>query len=105
MRAWLLVPELRLTSSCCCCRWYSDSDISILFPANVVLDGDILIRVRHMSQDGRRVSMLRFVSAAVRSGWSTLLCARAQGFHTGYIQPGNARFMRSDIDGAYVDKR
>jgi tensin len=50
-------------------RWYSDSDISILFPANVVLDGDILIRVRHMSQDGRRVSMLRFVSAAVRAGW------------------------------------
>jgi hypothetical protein len=42
-------------------RWYNESDSSILFPVDLVLEGDILIRVRHLTHDGKRLSMLRFV--------------------------------------------
>ena len=68
-------------------RSYSAADNSILFPVGLVLDGDILVRVRHLDRAMNRVSMLRF------------------GFHTGYILPGNTRFTKTELDGAARDKR
>jgi hypothetical protein len=69
-------------------RWYTGADSCVLFPVGLELEGDILVRVRHLSADNKRVSMLRF------------------GFHTGFINtPGNTRFLKSQLDGAYTDPR
>lgn len=43
-------------------RVYTQEDNSILFPVDVTFDGDILIRIRHISLTLERKSMLRFVS-------------------------------------------
>jgi hypothetical protein len=67
-------------------KWYRPEDHSILFPVGQVLEGDILIRIRHHNSDNNRVSMLRF------------------GFHTGFIEPGNVRFTKEELDGACTSK-
>ena len=68
-------------------RWYTARDSCVLFPVGLELEGDILIRVRHLSADNKRISMLRY------------------GFHTGFIAPGNTRFLKPALDGAYNDPR
>jgi len=95
-------------------RWYTADDASVLFPVGMVLEGDILVRVRHLSSKQIPISMLRF------------------GFHTGFISPtgtssrssvgngsgsnnnssdgsvgvgGNVRLSKSQLDGAYNDER
>lgn len=56
----------------------------IEFPMEVDLDGDILIRFRHKSQDGKPVTMLRLA------------------FHTGYLErKAVIPFKRSQLDGAW----
>merc|ERR1712194_599863 len=51
------------------------------------LQGDLLVRMRHVSSDGSRCSMLRAV------------------FHTGYYKAGVVRFTKKQLDGAVDDKR
>eukprot|EP01083_Nonionella_stella_P007289 21089_1 len=63
------------------------SEGSITFPVETVLQGDILIRCRHLTRKGQRVSMFR------------------AAMHTGYIPPKVMRLRKSDIDGACNDKR
>ena len=68
---------------------YTPEDGSIIFPVDSFLDDDILVRIRHLSANGDRISMLRF------------------GFHTGYIKQGdvNFRLLKNELDGACVDSR
>ena len=40
---------------------YTQEDMSILFPIDLELQGDILVRVRHVNANQQRVSMLRVV--------------------------------------------
>jgi len=63
-------------------RWYTQQDDTIFFPVNQVLEGDILIRIRHYSRQGKRISMMRF------------------GFYTGFLEPGPIRLTKHEIDGA-----
>ncbi|GFH52596.1 hypothetical protein CTEN210_09072 [Chaetoceros tenuissimus] len=60
---------------------------SITFPVETVVQGDILIRCRHLTRKGKRVSMFR------------------AAMHTGYIPPKVMRLRRSEIDGACSDDR
>lgn len=69
-------------------REYTAEDASILFPMDINLEGDVLIRVRHISPlTMKKQSMLRF------------------GFHTGFTKPGMMRFTKSQLDGAEGDAR
>jgi hypothetical protein len=54
----------------------------VLFNVETPLHGDILMRCRHVSADGRRVSVFR------------------TAFHTGYIQDNILRIPKSQLDGA-----
>jgi hypothetical protein len=67
-------PRDRIALACCadraacpCPSEYKPEDISVLFPVDLNLEGDVLIRVRHISKSLQRQSMLRFVSARVGS--------------------------------------
>lgn len=60
---------------------------SITFPMETVVQGDILIRCRHLTRKGQRVSMFR------------------AALHTGYVPPKVLRLRKSEIDGACSDKR
>lgn len=60
---------------------------SITFPMETVVQGDILIRCRHLTRRGQRVSMFR------------------AALHTGYVPPKVLRLRKSEIDGACNDKR
>jgi len=60
---------------------------SITFPVETVVQSDILIRCRHLTRKGQRVSMFR------------------AAMHTGYIPPKVLRLRKSEIDGACSDKR
>ncbi len=60
---------------------------SITFPIETVVQGDILIRCRHLTRKGKRVSMFR------------------AAMHTGYVPPKVMRLRKSEIDGACSDKR
>jgi len=62
-------------------------ETSITFPVETVVQGDILIRCRHLTRKGQRVSMFR------------------AAMHTGYIPPKVLRLRKSEIDGACSDKR
>lgn len=69
-------------------RWYTANDGVVLFPVGLELEGDILIRIRHLTSDNRRVSMLRF------------------GLHTGFVRTGeNMRLVKAQLDGAHNDAR
>jgi tensin len=62
-------------------------DGSISFQVEHVLQGDILIRGRHLTASGQRVSMFR------------------AAFHTGYVPPKVMRLSKEQLDGACADKR
>ena len=63
------------------------SDGSVTFVVESIIQGDILIRCRHLSQQGQRVSMFR------------------AAFHTGYTPPKVMRLTKAQLDGACTDKR
>lgn len=63
------------------------SDGPISFPIELVVQGDILVRCRHLTKKGQRVSMFR------------------AAFHTGYVPPKVLRLSKSQLDGACSDKR
>mmetsp|Transcript_36980 Transcript_36980/g.54294 ORF Transcript_36980/g.54294 Transcript_36980/m.54294 type:complete len:914 (-) Transcript_36980:222-2963(-) len=63
------------------------SDGPISFPIETVVQGDILIRCRHLSKKGQRVSMFR------------------AAFHTGYTPPKVLRLSKAQLDGACLDER
>eukprot|EP00455_Lapot_gusevi_P035215 TRINITY_DN3897_c0_g3_i1.p1 TRINITY_DN3897_c0_g3~~TRINITY_DN3897_c0_g3_i1.p1 ORF type:complete len:160 (+),score=36.79 TRINITY_DN3897_c0_g3_i1:319-798(+) len=64
---------------------YNQEEGCVLFPVETPLDGDILVRIRHLTKNNNRISMLRF------------------GFHTGFIRPGNFRLTKQELDG--VDEK
>lgn len=62
-------------------------DGPVSFLTEAVVQGDILLRCRHLTKSGQRVSMFR--------------CA----FHTGYVPPKVLRLTKAQLDGACGDKR
>lgn len=62
-------------------------DGTVPFNVNEVIQGDILIRCRHLTFKKQRVSMFR------------------AAFHTGYVPPNVLRLNKSQLDGACSDKR
>lgn len=60
---------------------------SITFPVETIVQGDVLIRCRHLTRKGQRVSMFR------------------AAFHTGYTPPKVLRLSKAQLDGACNDKR
>lgn len=62
-------------------------DGSVPFHIEQVIQGDILIRCRHLTFKKQRVSMFR------------------AAFHTGYVPPNVLRLSKSQLDGACTDKR
>ena len=63
------------------------ADGAISFSVEQPIQGDILIRCRHLTKKGQRISMFR------------------AAFHTGYVPPKVMRLTKSQIDGACSDKR
>ena len=64
------------------------SDGPISFPTEVVIQGDILIRCRHLTKRGKRISMFR------------------AAFHTGYVATTKVlRLTKGQLDGACTDRR
>lgn len=63
------------------------SDGSITFPIEQVLQGDVLVRCRHLATNGKRMSMFR------------------AAFHTGYTPPKVMRLSKAQLDGACNDSR
>ncbi|CAH0483103.1 unnamed protein product [Peronospora belbahrii] len=68
-------------------QWASTGDGSVSFNVNCMLQGDILIRCRHLTDAGERISMFR------------------GAFHTGYIPQGILRLTKAQLDGACNDPR
>ena len=62
-------------------------DGTVPFNIEEVIQGDILIRCRHLTFNKQRVSMFR------------------AAFHTGYVPPNVLRLTKSQLDGACADKR
>ncbi|KAL3775396.1 hypothetical protein ACHAW5_009953 [Stephanodiscus triporus] len=65
----------------------SSSDGPVSFIADAVIQGDILLRCRHLTRSGQRVSMFR------------------AAFHTGYVPPRVMRLTKEQLDGACEDRR
>ena len=65
---------------------YFQSDGSFAFNVDCIVDGDILVRCRHVNENGKRLSMFR------------------AAFHTGYIPQGIQR-SKNQCDGAANDRR
>lgn len=63
------------------------ADGNISFHVNLVIQGDILVRARHLTHNKKRVSMFR------------------AAFHTGYTPPNVMRFTKAQLDGACSDDR
>jgi hypothetical protein len=63
------------------------ADGSISFHVNQIVQGDILIRCRHLTASRQRVSMFR------------------AAFHTGYVPPNVMRLTKAQLDGACSDHR
>ena len=62
-------------------------DGTFAFNINQIIQGDILIRCRHLTFGNKRVSMFR------------------AAFHTGYVPPNVLRLTKNQLDGACHDKR
>ncbi len=62
-------------------------DGTVPFNIEQVIQGDILIRCRHLTFHKQRVSMFR------------------AAFHTGYVPPNVLRLTKSQLDGACADRR
>ncbi|KAL3797386.1 hypothetical protein HJC23_010512 [Cyclotella cryptica] len=65
----------------------SVGDGPVSFLTEAIVQGDILLRCRHLTRSGQRISMFR--------------CA----FHTGYVPPKVLRLTKAQLDGACADKR
>jgi len=65
----------------------SSTDGPIGFPADIIVQGDVLLRCRHLTTKGQRVSMFR------------------AAFHTGYLPPKVLRLPKVQLDGACTDSR
>lgn len=63
------------------------ADGSVSFHVNQIVQGDILVRCRHLTSKKQRVSMFR------------------AAFHTGYVPPNVMRITKSQLDGACNDDR
>mmetsp|Transcript_12434 Transcript_12434/g.26234 ORF Transcript_12434/g.26234 Transcript_12434/m.26234 type:complete len:916 (+) Transcript_12434:117-2864(+) len=63
------------------------NDGPVSFLTESIVQGDILLRCRHLTRSGQRISMFR--------------CA----FHTGYVPPKVLRLTKAQLDGACGDKR
>lgn len=63
------------------------SDGAITFPIETIVQGDILVRCRHLSRKGQRISMFR------------------AAFHTGYVPPKVLRLTKGQLDGSSDDDR
>merc|ERR1740124_1518919 len=59
----------------------------ITFPIETVVQGDMLVRCRHLTRKGQRVSMFR------------------TAVHTGYVPPKVLRLTKAQLDGACHDRR
>ena len=68
-------------------EWIAETEGSIAFTLDCLVQGDILIRCRHVTSDGRRISMFR------------------AAFHTGYVPLGILRLTKVQLDGACQDSR
>eukprot|EP00742_Colponemidia_sp_Colp-10_P005471 GILJ01005846.1.p1 GENE.GILJ01005846.1~~GILJ01005846.1.p1 ORF type:complete len:443 (+),score=58.40 GILJ01005846.1:40-1368(+) len=68
-------------------RSYFASDISFSFSVETILEGDILLRCRHLARDSTRVSMFRVA------------------FHTGFVGAGILRLSKAQLDGAHEDSK
>jgi protein-tyrosine phosphatase len=68
-------------------KWVTVVEETISFSLDFLLQGDILMRCRHIDANGSRTSMFR------------------AAFHTGYVPTGAYRLERSQLDGANVDFR
>jgi len=62
-------------------------DGTVPFNIDQIIQGDILIRCRHLSYKKKRVSMFR------------------AAFHTGYVPPNVLRLTKTELDGACADNR
>lgn len=62
-------------------------DGTVPFNVGQIIQGDVLIRCRHLTFAKKRVSMFR------------------AAFHTGYVPPNVLRLTKSQLDGACSDKR
>ena len=62
-------------------------DGRVPFNVDQIIQGDILLRCRHLTFNKQRVSMFR------------------SAFHTGYVPPNVMRLTKSQLDGACSDKR
>jgi hypothetical protein len=62
-------------------------DGTVPFNIEQIIQGDILIRCRHLTFSKKRLSMFR------------------AGFHTGYVPPNILRLSKFQLDGACTDKR
>ena len=63
------------------------SEGPVSFLTESVVQGDVLLRCRHLTKSGQRVSMFR------------------AAFHTGYVPPKVLRLTKAQLDGACGDKR
>lgn len=63
------------------------ADGNISFHVNLVIQGDILVRARHLTPNKKRVSMFR------------------AAFHTGYAPQNVMRLTKAQLDGASTDDR
>jgi tensin len=63
------------------------ADGTVSFHVNAMVQGDVLIRCRHLTRNRQRVSMFR------------------AALHTGYVPPKVMRLTKSQLDGACADPR
>lgn len=68
-------------------QWSKASDGCVSFNVDCALQGDILLRARHASNTGQRISMFR------------------AAFHTGYVPTGVLRLSKDWLDGAADSNR
>jgi tensin len=68
-------------------QWSKASDGCVSFNVDCALQGDILLRARHASNTGQRISMFR------------------AAFHTGYVPAGVLRLTKEWLDGAADSSR
>lgn len=66
---------------------YFPSDISICFDVNLEIEGDVLIRCRHLGKDNKPLTIFRMM------------------FNTAFTADLVVRFTKNDLDGAFNDQR
>ena len=66
---------------------YFPSDISICFDVNIEIEGDVLIRCRHLGRNNKPLTIFRMM------------------FHTAFTKELVIRFNKADLDGPFNDDR